>query len=46
MFKKVLLSSVIWLGGSILTILLFFAMLFFTIILYPFDKKRKFVHAQ
>lgn len=46
MSKKTFLSLFIWLGGSILTILLFFAMLFFTIILYPFDKKRKFAHAQ
>ena len=29
-----------------LTILLFFVSLFFTIILFPFDKKRKIVHAQ
>ncbi|MFA6281543.1 MAG: lysophospholipid acyltransferase family protein [Candidatus Omnitrophota bacterium] len=44
--KKIILSLVIWFVGSILTILLYFAMLFFTIILYPFDKKRTIVHAQ
>lgn len=39
-------SVVIWIGVTILTVGLFFAMLFFTIILYPFDKKRKVAHAQ
>jgi len=46
MNKKVLLSMAIWAAGGILTVLLFFAMLFFTIILFPFDKKRKVAHAQ
>ena len=36
----------IWAAGGILTVLLFFVMLFFTIILFPFDKKRKVAHAQ
>lgn len=44
--KKILLSLIIWFVGSILTIILYLAMLFFTIILYPFDKKRKIAHAQ
>ncbi len=44
MHKK-LLSIVIWVVGSTLTILLFFAMLG-TVILFPFDRKRKFAHAQ
>lgn len=32
--------------GTILTITLFFAVLFFTIILFPFDRKKKVSHAQ
>ncbi|MFA5271114.1 MAG: lysophospholipid acyltransferase family protein [Candidatus Omnitrophota bacterium] len=44
--KKNILSLIIWIIISILTILLYFAMLFFTIILYPFDKKRTVAHAQ
>ena len=35
-----------WVAGSALTILLFFVDLFLAIILFPFDKKRKIVHAQ
>lgn len=46
MLKKAILSLTIWAGGSLLTIILFFVMLFFTIILFPFDKQRRFVHAQ
>lgn len=46
MIKKILISMAIWEIGSILTIALFFAMLFFVIILFPFDKKRKVAHAQ
>jgi len=44
--KKNILSLIIWVVISMLTILLYFAMLFFTVILYPFDKKRKVAHAQ
>ena len=44
--KKTILSLIIWVVISSLTILLYFAMLFFTIILYPFDKKRAIAHAQ
>jgi len=44
--QKYLLSTFIWLVEGTLTILLFFVMLFVTIILFPFDRKRKFAHAQ
>ena len=43
---KAIISIAIWIAGGILTITLFFAELFFTIILFPFDKKRKVPHAQ
>lgn len=43
---RLLKSIWIWIVGASLTILLFFVMLFLSIILYPFDKKRKVVHAQ
>lgn len=46
MFKKVLISVCIWIVGTFLTVLLFFAMLFFTIVLFPFDRKRKVAHSQ
>ena len=39
-------SIVFWVGGVFLTIALFFFDLFFAGILFPFDKKRKVVHAQ
>jgi 1-acyl-sn-glycerol-3-phosphate acyltransferase len=32
--------------STVLTVLLFLTMLFFTVVLYPFDKKRKVAHAQ
>lgn len=41
-----LLSISVWIVGTLLTILLYFVMLFFVVILYPFDKKRKVAHAQ
>lgn len=44
--KKTILSILIWVVGSTLTILLYFAMLLFSIILYTFDKKRSVAHAQ
>ncbi|MFH1199330.1 MAG: lysophospholipid acyltransferase family protein [Candidatus Omnitrophota bacterium] len=44
--KQAILSIIIWVVGIALTTLLFLVMLFFTIILYPFDRKRKIVHAQ
>lgn len=40
------LSVVVWAFGVLLTVLLYLAMLFFVIVLYPFDKKRKVAHAQ
>lgn len=43
---KVVISIAIWIVGTFLTMLLFFASLFFTIVLFPFDKQRKVVHAQ
>lgn len=39
-------SVVIWVVGIILTALLFLVMAFFSVILYPFDRKRKIAHAQ
>lgn len=44
--KKVLISIALWTAGTILTIILFFAMLFVSVALWPFDKKRKAAHAQ
>ena len=44
--KQTIQSLIIWAVGIALTILLFFVMAFFSIILYPFDRKRKIVHAQ
>lgn len=41
-----LLSIAVWISGILLTILLYLAMLFFVIVLYPFDKQRKIAHAQ
>lgn len=43
---KRLVSVTDWIFGALLTALLYFVMLFFVIILYPFDKKRKVAHAQ
>jgi 1-acyl-sn-glycerol-3-phosphate acyltransferase len=43
---KIVTSIMIWTVCSILTILLFFVELFLTVILFPFDKKRKVIHAQ
>jgi len=39
-------SLIIWFVGILLTVLLFFIMAFISLVLYPFDKKRKFTHAQ
>jgi 1-acyl-sn-glycerol-3-phosphate acyltransferase len=41
-----LMSLFIWVAGALLTVLLFFVDLFLAIILYPFDKQRRIVHAQ
>lgn len=46
MFKKVLMSVIIWTVGSLLTTLLFFVMLILTAVTFPFDKQRRIVHAQ
>ncbi len=43
---KRLLSILIWVAIVVLTVLLFFVELFLVIILFPFDKKRKIIHAQ
>ena len=41
-----LLSIFIWVFGAVFTFILYLAMLFFTIVLYPFDKQRKVPHVQ
>ena len=43
---SIIISIAIWIAGAALTIFLFFVELFLTIILFPFDKKRKIIHAQ
>ena len=43
---KVIASIGVWIVLSALTILLFFIELFLTIVLFPFDKKRKIIHSQ
>ncbi|MFH1593897.1 MAG: lysophospholipid acyltransferase family protein [Candidatus Omnitrophota bacterium] len=43
---RIVISILVWIAIGILTILLFFACLFFTVVLFPFDKDRKIVHAQ
>ncbi|MBI4974332.1 MAG: 1-acyl-sn-glycerol-3-phosphate acyltransferase [Candidatus Omnitrophica bacterium] len=43
---RIVLSMAVWAVGFILTVILFLVMLFLTLALYPFDKKRKIVHAQ
>jgi len=43
---KTFLSIGIWIYDIILTIVLFFVVLFFWALLYPFDKKRKVAHRQ
>ena len=44
--KQSIQSLIIWIVGISLTVLLFFVMAFFSIILYFFDKDRKIAHAQ
>jgi len=41
-----LTSIFIWVFGAVMTFILYLAMLFFAIILYPFDKQRRVAHAQ
>ncbi|MEK7849761.1 MAG: lysophospholipid acyltransferase family protein [Candidatus Omnitrophota bacterium] len=43
---KMFLSMLIWLGISVLTIILYLAMLLCAVIFYPFDKKRAIAHRQ
>ena len=43
---KAIISIFIWIGSILLTILLFFVVLALTILLFPFDKKKKITHAQ
>ena len=43
---RVVQSILIWAAVTVITVSLFFVMLFLTIVLFPFDKKRKAVHAQ
>jgi len=43
---RALTSLFFWLGALILTMLLYFVVLFLVIILWPFDKKRKVAHTQ
>ena len=43
---KILLSIYIWIVGGVLTILALISSLFFAIMLFPFDKQRKTIHAQ
>lgn len=44
--KKAIVSILIWAVGGALTVLLYFAMLLVTVLLFPFDKKRKVAHSQ
>ena len=43
---KTIISIGIWLGSALLTILLFFVVLVLTILLFPFDQKKKITHRQ
>ena len=43
--KKKLISMIIWANGAVLTFALFLLMLFFSTILYPFDRQRRLPHA-
>ena len=44
--KQTIQSVVIWVVGIALIVLLFLVMVILSIVLYPFDRKRKIVHAQ
>lgn len=44
--KKILLSILIWVVGSLLVIILYLAIVIATVIFYPFDKKRTIAHMQ
>ena len=43
---KVIISALIWIGSGLLTILLFLVVFILTILLFPFDKKKKITHEQ
>lgn len=43
---KAIISAFIWVGSGLLTILLFLVVFTLTILLFPFDKKKKITHAQ
>ena len=43
---KALISLWVWVATAVLTITLYFVVLFFVIISWPFDKSRKLAHAQ
>ena len=43
---RALISVFIWMGSVLLTILLYFVVLFLTILFFPFDPKKKLTHAQ
>ena len=44
--RQTLLSIIVWFVIVSLTILLFFVMALVSVLLFPFDRKRKFTHAQ
>jgi 1-acyl-sn-glycerol-3-phosphate acyltransferase len=47
MTKQAFQSIMIWTAGTLITVILYFVMLFFVVVTYPFDnKKRRIVHAQ
>jgi len=44
--KQTIQSLIIWVVGIILIVVLFFVMAFISVVLFPFDRKRKITHAQ
>ncbi|UCD55603.1 MAG: 1-acyl-sn-glycerol-3-phosphate acyltransferase [Candidatus Omnitrophota bacterium] len=44
--SSIVISIAIWTAGFALTILLFFVELFLTVVLFPFDKEKRILHAQ
>jgi 1-acyl-sn-glycerol-3-phosphate acyltransferase len=43
---KAIISAFIWVGSGLLTVLLFLVVFTLTILLFPFDKKKKITHMQ
>ena len=43
---RIVISIILWMVGAVLATLALLASLFFAIVLFPFDKQRKVVHAQ